>query len=269
MIFAGIDAGSRAVKAVLLDDTLAILASAIRDQGPGQEQIVNEVMDELLHKSRTSRGDIARVIATGYGRGRVAAAGSTITEITCQAAGVRHLVPDAATIIDIGGQDSKVIRLDAEGRVRDFAMNDRCAAGSGRFLEMAAARLNIPLCDLQTEGPGATVAAPINSTCAVFAETEIVGLLASGEAPANIMAGIRRAIAVRVTAMAGALIGNPVVLTGGVALVAGMGDALSEALGHSVTIAPHTQTTGAIGAAILAASDYRAAERERTETIRR
>lgn len=257
MIFGGIDAGSRSVKAVLLDDSLAILASSIRDQGPDQQRIADDILNELLREAGLTRDRVARVIATGYGRGRAAVADGTITEITCQAAGVRHLAPDAATIIDIGGQDSKVVRLDEDGRVRDFAMNDRCAAGSGRFLEMAAARLDIPLCELPAGEARPAVAAAINSTCAVFAETEIVGLLASGEPAANIMAGIRKAIAARVASMAGALIRNPIVFTGGVARVGGMSDALAEAIGHPVTVAPRPQLTGAIGAAILAASEYR------------
>lgn len=255
MIFGGIDAGSRSVKAVLLDDSLAVVASSIRDQGPDQQRIADDILNDLLREAGLTRDGVARVIATGYGRGRAGVADGTITEITCQAAGVLHLAPGTATIIDIGGQDSKVVRLDENGRVRDFAMNDRCAAGSGRFLEMAAARLHIPLDG--EEPAGAAVAAAINSTCAVFAETEIVGLLASGEPAANIMAGIRKAIAARVAAMAGALIRNPIVFTGGVARVGGMSDALAEAIGHPVAVAPRPQLTGAIGAAILAASEYR------------
>jgi len=255
MLHAGIDAGSRAIKVALLGTGRAILGSVVRDQDLDQERIIGDAMTELLQAQGMSRDDLAGVVATGYGRSRVSTARTTITEITCQAAGVRSLVPGVKTIVDIGGQDSKVIHLDNRGAVRDFAMNDRCAAGSGRFLEMAAARLQMPLGGLGEEGGVAVDPAPINSTCAVFAETEIVGLLASGAPPASIMAGIKKAIARRVAAMLGRPSDGPVVLTGGVALVEGMASALGDAMGVPVMVAPHAQVTGAVGAAILAGAN--------------
>ena len=144
MICAGIDAGSRSIKAVLFDtDRSHILASGLTDQSVEQERLAAELFEKLLKKAGLERSQISGVVATGYGRNAIRFADTTITEITCHARGVHRLVPDARTIIEIGGQDSKVISLEDGGRVRDFAMNDRCAAGTGRFLEMVAARLDM------------------------------------------------------------------------------------------------------------------------------
>ena len=145
MICAGIDAGSRSIKAVLYDTCRpGILASGLIDQGVEQERLATELFERLLRDAGLERAQISGIVATGYGRNAIGFADSTVTEITCHARGVHHLVPDARTIIEIGGQDSKVISLEEGGRVRDFAMNDRCAAGTGRFLEMVAGPGNAP-----------------------------------------------------------------------------------------------------------------------------
>jgi predicted CoA-substrate-specific enzyme activase len=144
MIYAGIDAGSRSIKAVLFDtERNKILASGLTDQGVEQERLATELFEKLLKDAGLERSQVSGIVATGYGRNAIRFADTTITEITCHARGVHWLVPDARTIIEIGGQDSKVISLEDGGRVRDFAMNDRCAAGTGRFLEMVATRLNM------------------------------------------------------------------------------------------------------------------------------
>ncbi|MBE0536074.1 MAG: 2-hydroxyglutaryl-CoA dehydratase [Phycisphaerae bacterium] len=253
MIYAGIDAGSRAVKIVLLDGPSGrIVASAIADQGVEQAKLAGRLYRQLLEENGIGESDVAGAVATGYGRAIVSVAGTTVTEITCHAAGVRRLVDTARTVIDIGGQDSKLLHLDTGGRVRDFAMNDRCAAGTGRFLEIVADRLAVRLCDLGELASQSRRPAQISSMCVVFAETEIVGLLASGAEPADIVAGVMHAIAGRTAAMAGAVVHGPVIFTGGVALVGGMDRALAEALGSEVAICPHPQITGALGAAIMA-----------------
>ena len=204
MLYAGIDAGSRAIKAVMLDaDTLEVVASAIQDQGIEQEALAKNLFQRLLRDIGQSEDAVSRIVATGYGRNLVGFADTTITEITCHACGVRHLVPDAMTILEVGGQDSKLIRLDARGTVRDFAMNDRCAAGTGRFLEVIASRRGVKLEDLGAMAARSEKPAAISSMCVVFAETEIVGLLASGVPPADIVAGVQASIAKRVTAMVG------------------------------------------------------------------
>ena len=253
MICAGIDAGSRTIKIVLLKGrTHDVLAAGVRDQGVAHDRLARELLDELLASAGLGLGDLARTVATGYARNAITCADTTITEITCHAVGVRHVVPDAATVVEIGGQDSKLLRLNPDGSVRDFAMNDRCAAGTGRFLELVAARLGVGLDGLGDLARTATSPAPISSTCAVFAETEIIGLLASGTPPADIMAGVQASVASRVAAMAGRDVAPPVILAGGVAMIGGMADALAAVLRAPVHVAPQPQMTGALGAALLA-----------------
>jgi predicted CoA-substrate-specific enzyme activase len=254
MITAGIDAGSRAIKIALFDhDKAQLLATGIADQGVEQMRLVEELFDRTLGGIGLSRADVQAVVATGYGRARVAFADTTITEITCHARGVHHVAPEARTIIEIGGQDSKVILLEAGGRVRDFAMNDRCAAGTGRFLEVVAARMCVDLPALGELSRQSQKPAVISSTCVVFAETEIIGLLAEGTPAPDIAAGVQSAIASRVATMAGRTLSPPVCFTGGVALQAGMIRALEATLSFAVSVAPTPQFTGAIGAALLAA----------------
>ena len=254
MICAGIDVGSRALKIVLLDaGNLEVIASGTADQGIQQETLALQLLEQLLEERGLSRDRVSRLIATGYGRNIISFADTTVTEITCHATGVRHLVQDAMTVIEIGGQDSKLIRLNANGAVRDFAMNDRCAAGTGRFLEVVAARLGVGLESLGEMASRSTKPAPISSMCVVFAETEIIGLLASGSRPEDIVAGVQGAIASRVSAMVGRNVDDPILFTGGVAIIPGMEAALQSALGHPVSVAPHPMMTGALGAALLAA----------------
>ncbi len=253
MLYAGIDAGSRTIKAVLLrGEDLRVLACGVTDQGVKQTALAAKLLESVLKKGGLGRRALKRIVATGYGREAVAFADQTITEITCQACGVQHAAPAARTVVDIGGQDSKVLKLEGSGRVRDFVMNDRCAAGTGRFLEVVAARLKIGLAGLGRLAGRARKPAAISSMCVVFAETEIIGLLAAGARPENIAAGVQRSIAARVAALAGRNVAEPVVFTGGVALVPGMARALAAALGCPVCVAPRAQLTGALGAALLA-----------------
>ncbi len=253
MMYAGIDAGSRAIKVVLIGDHgWEIIAKGQADQGVEQDQRAGRLFEQVLADSGVRRSEVRRIVATGYGRDAISLADTTITEITCHAVGVRHLMPAAMTVIDIGGQDSKLVRLDRSGRVRDFAMNDRCAAGTGRFLEVVANRLGLSLGDLGPMAAQSGSPAAISSMCVVFAETEIIGLLAGGRAREDIVAGVQTAIAARIVAMAGRNVEAPIVFTGGVARVSGMEAALQTALGQPVAIAPEPQMTGALGAALLA-----------------
>ncbi|MEW6073488.1 MAG: acyl-CoA dehydratase activase [Planctomycetota bacterium] len=253
MAFAGVDAGSRTIKVVLLDDGgSAILGSAVADQGVRQAERAEELYARALGAAGLDRADVAAVVATGLGRTAIGFAARTMTEITCQARGIHHLHPAARSVIDVGGQDSKVLRLDAGGRVLDFAMNDRCAAGTGRFLEIAARLLDLPLAALGTAALGAEAFAAVTTMCAVFAETEIIGLLAAGVPPAAIAAGVQRAIAARLVALAGRRLDPPTLLTGGVALIPGMDRALAAAAGRPVAVAAMAQCTAALGAALLA-----------------
>ena len=253
MICAGIDAGSRSIKAVLFDsDRAQVLVSGLADQGVEQERLATGLFEKLLRGAGLERSRISGVVATGYGRNTVRFADTTVTEITCHARGVHRLAPDARTIIEIGGQDSKVIALEEGGHVRDFAMNDRCAAGTGRFMEMVASRLNLNWYRLAELGRQSQEPTPISSTCVVFAETEIIGLLAEGRPLPDVVAGVQNAIATRVAALAGRFLSPPVYLTGGVALQPGIAHALAEVLACPVHVAPQPQFTGALGAALLA-----------------
>jgi (R)-2-hydroxyacyl-CoA dehydratese activating ATPase len=283
MICAGIDAGSRTLKVVLVDaervrrgretlaepvrETLApvgrgspdpaeIIAAGVVDQGIDQDRLALELLQRLLRAQGLRRDDVGAIVATGYGRKLVRAADTTITEITCQARGVRHGVPQVRTIVDIGGQDSKLVRLKEDGGVGDFVMNDRCAAGTGRFLEMLAAQLGTPFSELEPLVARSRAPAVISSMCVVFAESEIVGLLAAGVPPEDIVTGVQTAIATRIAAMTGRNLAEPILFTGGVALVPGMGDALRSVFGRAVQIAPQPQLTCATGAALLAVERY-------------
>lgn len=253
MIHAGIDGGSRAIKIVLVDEHRQILAHGLCDQGVEQEKQAIALLDSLLIEAKAGRSDLGRVVATGYSRSSLRLAHTTVTEITCHARGVRHLAPEARSIIEIGGQDSKVIHLDDKGLVRDFAMNDRCAAGTGRFLEVVANRLAASLAELGHLSSKSCSPACVSSTCVVFAETEIIGLLASQTPREDIVAGVQNAIAQRIGAMAGRMLREPVIFTGGVALVPGMRTALERTLQMTITPAPSPQMTGALGAALIAA----------------
>ncbi len=258
MICAGIDAGSRTIKVVLLDtETTEVVDADITDQGVEQATLASELLRKMLTHKGLSEAEVVHTVATGYGRNSIVEAGQTITEITCHARGVLHTSPDVRTILDIGGQDSKVIRLNGQGTVFDFDMNDRCAAGTGRFLELVAERLERPLVALGELAAQSQSPAVISSMCVVFAETEIVGLLASGVACEDIAAGVQKSIASRVAAMVGRNVDKPVVFTGGVATVPSMREAMESVLGTDVTIAATPQMTGALGAAILAAENWK------------
>jgi len=237
--------------------SLELIASGVADQGVEHNTLALRLFDQVLESSGCTRDDVSRIVATGYARNGVSIAHTTITEITCHAYGVHHLVPDTMTIVEIGGQDSKLLRLNSEGAVYDFAMNDRCAAGTGRFLELVAARLAVGLQALGEMAARSQKPAAISSMCAVFAETEIIGLLASGVAQEDIAAGVQASVAARVATMAGRNLTLPIIFTGGVAMIPGMNKALESALGQPVSVAPDPQMTGAVGAAILASNQLR------------
>ncbi|MCY3023741.1 MAG: acyl-CoA dehydratase activase [Planctomycetota bacterium] len=254
MYFAGIDAGSRTVKVAIIEaESRKVVGQGLLDQGVDHDGRATRLFDDVLKAQGLRRQDIVRVVATGYTRHGISLADTTITEITCHAAGVRQVLPEARTVVEIGGQDSKLLWLAEDGGVRDFAMNDRCAAGTGRFLEVVASRLETSLAGLGAQACLSRRPAAISSMCVVFAETEIIGLLSSGVPREDIVAGVQAAIASRIAAMAGRRITLPVVFTGGVALVSGMAAALQTALECPIVVAPDPQMTGALGAAILAA----------------
>jgi len=252
-VYVGIDAGSRAIKLIAVDESGKTVCRAIVDQSIQPAVTARELVDDTLGPLRAGR-----CVATGYARNVLTFADRTVTEITCHAKGCASLHPEAGAIIEIGGQDSKFIRLQ-QGRVHDFAMNDRCAAGTGRFLEMVAVRFGVPLAEMQEVLRGETCGPPvtISSMCVVFAETEIIGLLAAGTPPAVILRGVQRAIATRIVAMMGERKHLPgdILFTGGVAQVHGMREALEQVLGRGLKVPEQPQYTGALGAALIARQD--------------
>lgn len=253
MLTLGIDIGSITTKAALMRDG-ALAGTRIGFTGYQMSRAWRQVVDELTGEMGISFSEIDRIVSTGYGRAGVDAAHKTITEITCHAAGVHLCAPHIRSIIDIGGQDSKAILLDENGRVKDFAMNDKCAAGTGRFLEVMARALQV---DLESFGEISSLAdnpGRISSLCTVFAESEVISLLAKGESRENIIAGIHESIATRIATMAGRIgLQPPCMMTGGVALNRGVVEAMEKKLGMRIEVSPHAQVMGAIGAAYLAA----------------
>jgi len=252
MITAGIDIGSLTAKAVVLKDK-DIAGYAIMTAGADVTAAAGRVLGEALEKAGQRQEDLAVVVATGYGRAKVPQAKKSVTEITCDARGTHFLFPEAGMIIDIGGQDSKVISLDAQGRVIDFTMNDKCAAGTGRFLEVMARALEIELDQLGPVSLKHRKAVVISSMCTVFAESEVVSLIAEGYARQDILNGLHQAIASRIAAMAqGLRAEKTVVLGGGVAKNTGVVKALEEKLKTRVIVPPEPQIVAALGAAICA-----------------
>ena len=248
----GVDIGAVSAKAVLLRDGV-ILAYEVLDTGSNIERIADKVVKKVLEKARIDFNDLNGIVATGYGRISVPFADKRITEITCHARGVHHLIPEVRTIIDIGGQDSKGIRVDESGNVIDFVMNDKCAAGTGRFLEVMSKALELKIDDMGSISLESKKPCQISSVCTVFAESEVVSLRAEGKAREDIIAGIHKSIASRIGAMI-SQIGKEeiVVLTGGVAKNKGVVKTMENELKTSVSIPDNPQITGALGAALLA-----------------
>jgi len=264
--FAGVDIGSTMTKVVIMNR--AVLASVIGPTGPEHRKLANRVMEEALARAGLSFDDITYVVATGYGRINVPFADKQITEISCHARGVSYLLPGVRTVIDIGGQDSKAIKL-KDGRAVDFVMNDRCAAGTGRFLEVTAEGLGVKLEDMGRLSLEAKNRVEIGSTCTVFAAQEVVAQLAAGASLADIIAGLHEAIASRIYGMARRLkIEREVVLTGGGAKNIGLVRALEAKLGYTVLVPPEPLLTGAIGAALLGKDIFKKAV-ESGETLPR
>ncbi len=252
MVTAGVDIGAITAKAVVFDDG-GLLSTALILAGYDRAAAALQVLDRALAQAGLAHEQIVRLVATGYGRVQVAGADRTVTEITCHARGAHHLCPGVHTVIDIGGQDSKGIAVGATGKVLDFVMNDKCAAGTGRFLEVMAHALEVDLVDFGQLALAAPRRARISSTCTVFAESEVITHLAAGADRGEIIAGIHEAIAARVATMVGRIpVRDRVVLTGGVAHNAGVARMLEEKLGQPITVPEHAQLAGAIGAALIA-----------------
>ena len=252
MIAAGVDIGAITAKAAIIDGG-ELVAAVVRMAGYDRAAAARQVLDDALAQSNLTREKVTSLVATGYGRVQVPGAARSVTEITCHARGAYHLCPGVRTVIDIGGQDSKAIAVGTGGKVVDFVMNDKCAAGTGRFLEVMAHALEVDLADLGPQALSASSRAKISSTCTVFAESEVVTHLAAGTPRPDVIAGIHEAIAARVTTMLGRIpVHDDVVLTGGVARNTGVARMLEEKLGRPIIVPEQAQLAGAIGAALIA-----------------
>jgi len=255
--FAGIDVGSLTADAVLIDDNERIQASSVLPTGNNSQEAGTRAFQSALGKAGISEKEVTGILATGYSRARVREAGGAKTEISCHARGAFYLIPEAGTIIDIGGQDSKVIRMGENGRVLDFSMNDKCAAGTGRFLEVMAGALGVDLDRMGDLALESDEELSISSTCTVFAESEVVSLISQGRKPADIALAICRSIAHRTAGLAARVgLADVVVMTGGVAKNKAVVKLLSEKIGHPIQVPEEPQIVGALGAALFARENH-------------
>ena len=245
-----------------MSDGKTIESSAIIAKGAGTDGI-DIVVKEALKKMNLKFEDFAAIVSTGYGRNSYERADKTMSELSCHAKGGHYIFGEIRTIIDIGGQDSKVLKLDASGQLQNFVMNDKCAAGTGRFLDVIAGVLEVGVGDLQDLDEKATKEVTISSTCTVFAESEVISQLAKGTKIEDIVRGIHSSIASRVGSLAKRVgIQDDVVMTGGVALNKGMVRALEKNIGHKIQTSQYCQLNGALGAALFAYQKYQAALRK-------
>jgi predicted CoA-substrate-specific enzyme activase len=248
----GIDVGSASSKVVILEDGEKVVASSVFQVGTGSSG-PERALKEAFEKSGLGFEDMAKIVATGYGRYSFEKADKQISEISCHAKGIFHLIPTARTIIDIGGQDAKAIRLDSRGSVSQFFMNDKCAAGTGRFLEVMARVLEIDIKQMAEYDARATEVVNVSSTCTVFAESEVISHLSNNIPKENIIAGIHASVASKACGLAYRTgLEDDIVMGGGVAQNAGVVRAISRELRRPVIVAPNPQITGALGAALFA-----------------
>jgi (R)-2-hydroxyacyl-CoA dehydratese activating ATPase len=250
---AGVDVGSTQTKAVVVDEAGTIVGRALIDTGANVVQAAERAYVEALAQSRISEEDVGYVVGTGYGRYRVTFGHTQVTEISCHGRGAVHMFPATRTVVDMGGQDTKAIRVAPNGEIVDFCMNDKCAAGTGRFLGAVAAALEIPLAEL---GPLALTSdrpVKISTTCTVFAESEVISWLGRGKKVEDILLGVHRSIVSRSLGLMRRVGIEPeVTFTGGVTRNIGMVRGLNEALGFDVNVSDDSHFMGALGAALFA-----------------
>ena len=251
-MYLGLDIGSSSSKVVLLGEAGEILAAQVVNLGTGTKG-VHQALEAAYAQAGAGPEGVRYAVVTGYGRMTYQGADKQITEISCHAKGVRHLSPEARTIVDVGGQDTKVIRLNDQGGVENFVMNDKCAAGTGRFLEMMARTLELSLEEISTVGLQWKEEITISSMCTVFADSEVVSLVAQNKALPDIVHGLNQSVASRAAALYRRAGGTgPCMMTGGVARNQGVAEAIQEKLGQPLFIHPDAQLCGALGAALFA-----------------
>jgi predicted CoA-substrate-specific enzyme activase len=248
----GIDVGSTTTKGVLLDSSGKVVAKSLMLTGASAIQAVEKTLHSISSLSNIDLKDIP-VISTGYGRARVELAIKSVTEITCHSVGVHHINPNIRLLIDVGGQDAKAIRIGPSGRPEDFELNDKCSAGTGRFLEVMARVLEVSLDDLGPLALQSKKPSSISSTCTVFAESEVIGHIGAGESAADIAAGVHVSMVSKISALSKRVgVQEPICVTGGVALNPAFVHYLSIQLGVELWVPEDPQLTGALGAAVIA-----------------
>jgi predicted CoA-substrate-specific enzyme activase len=250
---AGVDVGSTQTKAVVIDEAGAIAGRALIDTGANVVVAAEKAYFAALADGGLSEEDVAYVVGTGYGRYRVTFGNTQITEISCHGRGAVHMFPATRTVVDMGGQDTKAIRVSPTGEILDFCMNDKCAAGTGRFLGAVASALEIPLSELGPMALASDRPVKISTTCTVFAESEVISWLGRGKKVEDILLGVHRSIVSRSMGLMRRVgIEREVTFTGGVTKNIGMVAGLNEALGFAVNVSADAHFMGALGAALFA-----------------
>jgi len=250
---AGVDVGSTQTKAVILDEDAKIVGRSLIDTGANVIKAAESSFVSALREQGIDEEEIEYVVGTGYGRYRVTFGNTQVTEISCHGRGAVHLFPNTKTVLDMGGQDTKAISVNAEGEIVDFCMNDKCAAGTGRFLGAAAAALDIPIGDLGPISLKSTKPIKISTTCTVFAESEVLAWIGKGKKIEDILWGVHKSIAARSAGLMRRVgVNDEITFTGGVSLNEGMIKALEDRLEKSMNVSDDCHYMGAIGAAMFA-----------------
>jgi len=256
---AGVDVGSTQTKAVIVDEQGRIVGRSLTDTGANVIQAAQSAFDEALAQSGVREMDVEYVIGTGYGRYRVTFGNTQVTEISCHGRGASHMFPGTRTVVDMGGQDTKAIRVSASGEIDDFCMNDKCAAGTGRFLGAASMALDIPLPELGGKALQSTKPVKISTTCTVFAESEVLAWLGKGKKIEDILWGVHTSIAVRTIGLLRRVgVEEQVTFTGGVSRNQAMVKALEDRLEIKLNVSEDSHYMGALGAALFALDHIKA-----------
>jgi len=255
---AGVDVGSTQTKAVIIDEAGQIVGRALTDTGANVMMAAQEAFDVALASAGLREEEVEYVVGTGYGRYKVNFGNSQVTEISCHGRGAVHMFPDTRTVVDMGGQDTKAIRVSETGEIVDFCMNDKCAAGTGRFLGAAASALDIPLDDLGATALRGDRPVKISTTCTVFAESEVLSWLGRGKKIEDILQGVHQSIAARSAGLLRRVgVEDEVTFTGGVARNPAMVAAINTRLGLEVNVSDESHFMGALGAALFAMDQIR------------
>ncbi len=263
---AGVDVGSTQTKAVIINEECEIVARALCDTGDNVVRAAQGAFDDAIAAGKIPNEEVLYVIGTGYGRYRVTFGNTQVTEISCHGRGAVHMFPGTRTVVDMGGQDTKAIRVSDNGEILDFCMNDKCAAGTGRFLGAASAALDIPLNDLGTTALKSERPVKISTTCTVFAESEVLSWLGKGKKIEDILWGVHKSIAVRSAALMRRVgTEDEVTFSGGVSRNEAMVEALEQRLDTKLNISDESHYMGALGAALFAMDHIQASRAPATE----